>query len=302
MKTKIIAAVFVMMYSLNACANSVKVKVHVHDDNGKPVADAKIKGAFNDRSGNTSFLPSMKDSTDGDGNAVISGESYLDIPIWVNKEGYYESKVEVDGTRSGTRTAGILLRPKLNPIAMYAKKVVLNASVKQGRKNGEKFGFDLMSGDFVAPHGNGSVSDLLITHTYQKKDTWNYSFNILIEFSNPGDGLIPFFFDESFKNSKLRSVYSAPSESYLDRWSLNKARSDSVITGNIDKSRNYYFRVRTIINEQGEVESAHYGKIYGEFPSITYYLNPTPNDRNLEFDPKQNLLKNLKHSERVRQP
>ena len=25
-----------------------------------------------------------------------------------------------------------------------------------------------------------------------------------------------------------------------------------------------------------------------------YYLNPTINDRNVEFDPKQNLMKNLK--------
>jgi hypothetical protein len=33
-----------------------------------------------------------------------------------------------------------------------------------------------------------------------------------------------------------------------------------------------------------------------------YYLNPTPNDRNMECDPKQNLLKGLKSSEQVREP
>jgi len=33
-----------------------------------------------------------------------------------------------------------------------------------------------------------------------------------------------------------------------------------------------------------------------------YYLNPTPNDRNVEFDPKRNLMKNLKPLEEVTEP
>jgi hypothetical protein len=41
-----------------------------------------------------------------------------------------------------------------------------------------------------------------------------------------------------------------------------------------------------------------YGKIYGDFDAdflrgrigFTYYLNPEPNSRNMEYDPKQNLF------------
>jgi len=33
-----------------------------------------------------------------------------------------------------------------------------------------------------------------------------------------------------------------------------------------------------------------------------YFLNPTPNDRNVEFDPKQNLFKNLSSLEEVSDP
>jgi hypothetical protein len=33
-----------------------------------------------------------------------------------------------------------------------------------------------------------------------------------------------------------------------------------------------------------------------------YYLNPTPNDRNVEFDPKQNLLGGLQSFEQVTAP
>ena len=35
---------------------------------------------------------------------------------------------------------------------------------------------------------------------------------------------------------------------------------------------------------------------------FTYYLNPTPNDRNMEFDPKRNLFQNLKSTEQVNMP
>jgi hypothetical protein len=76
----------------------------------------------------------------------------------------------------------------------------------------------------------------------------------------------------------------------------------------------YFIRVRTQLDEQGNVKSALYGKIPGNFRfyagtkapragmGFDYYLNPTPNDRNVEFDPKQNLLKGIKSFERVREP
>ncbi len=35
---------------------------------------------------------------------------------------------------------------------------------------------------------------------------------------------------------------------------------------------------------------------------FTYYFNPVPNDRNLEFDPGQNLFKNLEFDEQVHVP
>jgi hypothetical protein len=36
--------------------------------------------------------------------------------------------------------------------------------------------------------------------------------------------------------------------------------------------------------------------------AFQYYLNPTPNDRNVEFDPKQNLLGGLQPFEQVNAP
>ncbi len=56
------------------------------------------------------------------------------------------------------------------------------------------------------------------------------------------------------------------------------------------------------LDEHGNVKSALYGKIYGDFMQFVYYLNPGANDRNVEFDPKHNLLTGLRSSEEVTRP
>jgi hypothetical protein len=49
--------------------------------------------------------------------------------------------------------------------------------------------------------------------------------------------------------------------------------------------------VRSKLDEDGNIISANYGNNYGDFMSFIYNFNPTPNDRNVEFDPSRNLLK-----------
>ena len=65
-----------------------------------------------------------------------------------------------------------------------------------------------------------------------------------------------------------------------------------VVTGDM-----WYFRIRSVPDGEGGYEGM-YGKIYGEIPVITeaglfltlptYFLNPTFNDRNMEFDTSRN--------------
>ena len=78
--------------------------------------------------------------------------------------------------------------------------------------------------------------------------------------------------------------------------------------------RNFYFlRVRSKTDEKNKLISANYVKIHNDFrydalPShpksvyIKYYFNPTPNDRNLEFDMTKNLFQNLKDDEKPLAP
>lgn len=47
-------------------------------------------------------------------------------------------------------------------------------------------------------------------------------------------------------------------------------------------------------------QTATVGSFNGDIPA--YYLNPEPNLRNMEFDPKRNLMKNLKPLEGVDAP
>ncbi|MGA2279235.1 MAG: hypothetical protein ABSG80_02905 [Verrucomicrobiota bacterium] len=76
------------------------------------------------------------------------------------------------------------------------------------------------------------------------------------------------------------------------------------------EDRNYFFRVRTKKDAQGNIISVLYGKIYGDFNhaaaggklTFTYYLNPEPNSLDMEFDPSRNLFKKLPPLERVSAP
>lgn len=69
------------------------------------------------------------------------------------------------------------------------------------------------------------------------------------------------------------------------------------------ENRHFCFRIRTKKNEKGEIVEAYYGKIYGDIGTVAdkknlygvtflYYLNLNTNDRNLEWDRKNNLCPN----------
>ena len=304
MKFRCPLLILVLMFSLNGCAsNWVELDVLVQEEDGAPIEGADIKGSFiTDEIDNGVKRSSHRDVTDIKGMGKVAGEEEIYVDFLVSKAGYYQSTKRKVVNQEKRGLVDILLRPKRNPIPMYAKTVVLNASAKEGRSNGEPFGFDLLAGDFVHPHGKGLINDLLITHSYQKKDSTHYSFQIKIEFADHRDGLVPFYIDDQYRISEFRSENLGPRSGYVNQLSLNKTRDGKKTTSNLDKSRNYYVRIRTVVDGNGNIESAHYGKIYGEFPSITYYLNPTPNDRNIEFDLARNLFRDIKPAERPRSP
>jgi hypothetical protein len=181
---------------------------------------------------------------------------------------------------------------------MYAKWV---DSMPPTKNKGT--GYDFGAGDWVAPDGKGTSADIYFTALLEKRSEDDWDYKLVVSFPKPGDGIQPFTVSELEKTSALRSPYEAPGNGYEPQWVKRQSqRPGEPAKHGLDESLSFFFRVRTVLDEKGNVVSALYGKIYGDFMNFRYYLNPTSNDRNVEFDPKRNLMKNLKRSQGVSQP
>ena len=168
------------------------------------------------------------------------------------------------------------------------------------------FSFDMIKGEWLPPHGNGEYEDIRFTFnetvlgwikgrgydgTYMTK---KYRVDVVVAMPGEGNGVVEM---PSNKGSgiKIRTVQYNGYINTFSRWKGWFGGGDGIKT-DCDKNRNYAFRIRTKYDASGNVESAYYGKIYGDFNikdvegvEFLYYLNPTPNDRNLEWDMKTNL-------------
>ena len=78
--------------------------------------------------------------------------------------------------------------------------------------------------------------------------------------------------------------------------------SDGHIIVNTTWTRCYYFRARVSQEDEGEIKSENYRETYGDFKKFVYYFTPNAYDRNLEFDPNKNLLKDGTRMMRVMNP
>lgn len=303
-----------------ACAQTAlpeyewKVTLKVVDEIGQPVAGAKTGVGYFTNSVGTS----TKGLTDTNGIFIVSHRAHSGIlGFSAEKAGYYptrEPSYDLGFTYDSARwnpTITLILKKIGQPIPMFAQ----NAQI-QIPETGKPLGFDLVEFDWVAPYGKGKQADFI----FQAERRWvsrnDFDSAVKLTFSNKGDGLIPVSVPLN-QGSELRLSAIAPSDGYVSE--LSKHLSHTPANGWIDderdgnKEQNYYFRVRTVLDEQGNVKSALYGKIYDDLALdpinsktikifFTYYLNPTPNSRNVEFDPKRNLIKNLKPLEGVEAP
>lgn len=195
-------------------------------------------------------------------------------------------------------TETLVLKRVGKPIPMYAKRVDTDPPIL-----GQPVGYDLMIGDWVTPYGKGASADIIFQNSAYRKSGADYEYKVKVTFPNSGDGIQVYAIPDAETGSGLRSPHEAPLDGYQPQ--LTKERSahpGQAAKNDDDPNRIYLFRVRTILDLSGNVKRAFYGKIYGDFMQFTYYLNPTPNDRTIEFDPKHNLLR-VEHSfERVGQP
>ncbi len=164
----------------------------------------------------------------------------------------------------------------------------------------EGVGFDFFKGDWVTPHGSGEKAHIIFTRLIEKDTPTESLTKFIISFPNEGDGIyVSKCLNSKRKGSDLLLPYVVPDVDFIPSFSLTFQYKDNMSTSNEDKSRLYYIRFNSVLDEKGELISAQYAAIPGEFtfimgkydcPIFLYYVNPNINDKNMEFDKKNNLM------------
>jgi hypothetical protein len=299
----------------------VKMTLKVIDESGEPVSNALCNVGFYNVAATDDDGRGLSDSN---GLFVVSGKGKGSIGGTVSKTGFYTSCVQFKkGDPPGLIDAGggsskayydsivkdgrwlpwnptvpVVLREIRNPIPMYVKRV-------HGKfPNGETAGFDCKKGDFVAPYGSGENEDFRVALFVDGVPYKHMTQTISLSALDSGGG---FRAMKSHAASVFKSEHLAPEQGYASNlvatsvYDVNIGTTGSVLYGGDEY---LVFKSRIVRDEDGNVISANYGKLYGpiifgrgddkmETASIgfLYYFNPTPNDRNLEFDGKNNLFK-----------
>jgi hypothetical protein len=292
------------------------VNIRVVDENQKPVKGADVSLYFDDKLVNG--VTDLNGVFTGEGQCNIAG-----IGSKITKAGYYLGSApiprfsQVNSTLNQWEPWGgtydVVLRPVINPIPLFVKKVDTIIPVLD-----KPCGYDLEVGDWVEPYGKGFTADFVFNIHKSVKDVRNFDAQGYLAFSNPMDGLQSALPLDIAKNSIFKWERLSPENGYeqsfhlQNTWlSASKAKPIKSFKTNTEWD-GYFFRVRSIAQD-GNIVSAHYGKIAGGieiYPRqtatcsirFTFYYNPTPLDRNLEWDPSHDLFGQLNRKSIPREP
>jgi hypothetical protein len=295
-----------------------KITASVTDENGTPISGVTVTVNFDKWIPFKDLEPlPVSGKTNGDGLYAAKGPSAAQrIAGSVEAPGYYRSTFASPLLQSGPNNTltpwdpmiGVVLKKVMSPIPMYAKRV--DTDVPQA---GKRVGFDLLEGDWVAPYGKGKIADFEFKLTRRFASDRDFDCKLVLSFASQADG-IQSWTNREASVSALKLPRLAPEKGYEQILELaDKSTAKHFVNQEARGGLNSFFRVRTTVDNHGRVVSALYGKIDGDirFSPIdsqtcallfTYYLNPTVNDRNMEFDPKQNLLKGLRDRQQVSAP
>jgi hypothetical protein len=308
------AVLFALAFGLQSQAHEAQVTFHVVGEDGQPVAKAKASIQLTVATGgglDNGKLVNVEGLTDTNGICVLSGngdDGY--VAAAVLKDGYYGSagyRIELTNSVLGrwqpwNPTLEVVLQKKGVQVPVYARRV---EEIKIPAE-GKAVGFDLTAGDWVAPYGKGTTADFVFKVERKPepevpaREIPPYDVTLTMSFSNDGDGIQSVFAPVQ-THSGLRLPRQAPTDGYEAVLMKHeyKERGQPEHT-DLRDDQNYFFRVRTKKDAQGNIVSALYGKIYGNFRvsgreydklTFDYHLNPAPNSQNMEFDPRRNLLK-----------
>lgn len=299
-----IICLFQSNYSRAYTPPEAKVTAVVVDEDGHPMEGIDIVIGF-DMGGK------VRGTTDSKGTFSASKGTTKIVAFTVIKDGYYPNYTEyhfynLQNNRwlPWNPEVTLVMRKIENPVAMYARKAEIKIP-----EIGKEIGFDLMAYDWVEPYGKGKQADFVFKLEKRFVNEDDYDSKLIQTLPNKFNGIQLIKEDRRY-GSLLKLPRFAPEHGYqkmVTKYSKRESRAKP-IEDDFKEDNNYIFRIRSE-EKDGKLIKAMYGKIHGDirfYPrgkgtagiSFKYYLNPDYT-RNLEFDPKQNLFKNLKSTEEV---
>jgi hypothetical protein len=291
------------------------ITLRVVDESANVIETANIRVGFEEPgNGENSARQEVKGISDSNGLFSAKGKTVQEIGYHVTKAGYYESygQYKFMAKENGrwqpwNQEKVVILRKVENPVPMYAVDLQLT-KVLEFPAVGVGIGFDLVERDWVVPYGKGMTSDFILKADRDFSRSNQYDGVLTISFPNKYDGMIQFKDDRKL-GSYFKLPRHAPDNGYQPTL---KAKVKSVPGQPIEitfaEDNNYFFRIRSE-EKNGKMYRAMYGKIHGDFRfdlvgtktallTFKYYLNPDYS-KNMEFDPRNNLFKNLDRSEYI---
>lgn len=249
-----------------------------------------------------------KTDTNGEARVKFLCKS-MNFSYSVGADGYYGTGGGVGFARAGSgftlhqtqfeTNLVVRLKPIVNPVPMCV--VEMPPYADRGRRYPNRatsgtWGFDMRVGDWVAPHGRGDTTDFFVEYSKEhlKKDK---SLDCALVFTN---GFCDGCYIAKCTGTRFRSDYRADiSAKYMkclnfDSW--GKKYRGRYATKLLDDDEYIVIRTRTRCDDNGQIVSAHYAKIYGpigflgEFTCTGLYFNPKENDPNIEADTEVNLM------------
>lgn len=295
--------------------------LRITDEAGAPLSGAQATISFAQIGG----WHEHKGATDGAGEFNARAQQTFSTDVFAEMPGHYGARI-IDlarhGIRANEKTLKLVLPSIQRPTALCSLRTTLEIPV-----HGRWLGYDLQVGQWLPPYGKGVVADIqfnlsneflgyLLDETKLKSarelsqvaaDRSGRVFSeadlrlsagkwrgvLEISFPDEREGIVReteryWFYGE------LRLPHFAPEDGYQPalRYESNTYEPRPEV-----KPVGFFLRTRVRLDPEGRIVSANYGKIYDDFAfdargtvSFWYYFNPVPNDRNLEFDPKRNLL------------
>ena len=273
---------------------------YVVDQDGKQVKDARIRGAFWTGGGINDYEP-VDGLTNTNGEYVAEGKSQYKLRYTVSKDGYYSTNGEV--LYVGTWSVPAVKDGKWQPYGTQRKIVLkqIKNPLNCGRVCGLKdfkvpvfdkwIGFDFDRHEFIPPYGSGSYADALLRFVLYRPSKKEYHMKMEVSFTNqPYAGAYAVKKD---KFSELQSVYKANTNADYKSmfvYSYDRFPDKRPIVNKLSKDEYLVFRTRTKVDTDGNLISARYGVLYGEWSfvgprgmNIPFVIfNPKPNDPSIE--------------------